>query len=225
MSNFLSSSIGKKFFMSITGLFLMAFLMVHLIVNSLLIFDDTGALFNEGAHFMVSNPIIKVVEPVLALGFLLHMLYAVFLTITNMMARPVKYKKVNQKDSSSWASRNMFVLGSLIVAFLIIHIINFYWKIKVEHSVGMVMVNGLEMHDTYTLVSSLFKTSLVYDLVYIAGAVFLGIHLTHGFWSAFQTVGWSGNLWRNRLEVLGKIFAILIAVGFSIIPLYFIIKF
>lgn len=203
----------------------MSFLMVHLGVNLLLIFDDTGALFNEGAHFMASNPIIKVVEPVLALGFLLHMIYAVFLTITNMMARPVKYKNVNQKDSSTWASRNMFILGSLIFIFLIIHIMNFYWKLKVEQSVAAVMVNGIEMHDSYTLVSGLFKEYLVYNLVYIAGAIFLGLHLTHGFWSAFQTIGWNGNIWRKRLEIIGKLFAILIAVGFSIIPLYFIIKF
>lgn len=211
--------------MSITGFFLMSFLVVHLIVNLLLLFDDTGALFNEGAHFMGTNPIIRVVEPILAIGFLLHMIYAVVITISNMKARPVAYKKVNQKEASSWASRNMFVLGALILAFLILHIMNFYWKLKVEQSVGSVMVNGTEMHDAYTLVSSLFKASLGYCLIYIAGAIFLGIHLTHGFWSAFQTIGWSGNIWRSRLEFIGKAFAVIIAVGFSIIPLYFIIKF
>lgn len=225
MSSFLSSSIGKKFFMSITGLFLMSFLMVHLGVNMLLIFDDTGELFNRGAHFMVSNPIIKVVEPVLAIGFLLHMVYAAFLTINNMKARPVNYKRVNQSKSSTWASRNMFVLGALVFIFLVLHIMNFYWKIKVEHSVGAVHYDGIEMHDTYTLVAGLFKSSLGYDLFYIAGAIFLGIHLTHGFWSAFQTIGWSSDIWRKRIEVIGKLFAIIIAIGFSIIPLYFIIKF
>ncbi len=225
MSNFLSSSIGKKFFMSITGFFLMTFLMVHLTVNMLLVFDDTGALFNEGAHFMATNPIIKIVEPILALGFILHILYASLLTLSNMAARPVKYQRVNQKDASAWASRNMYILGTLIFIFLVLHIMNFYWKLKVSHTVAPVMVSGVEMHDAYTLVSGLFKTSLVYDLLYITGAVFLGLHLTHGFWSAFQTIGWSGNIWRKRLEVVGKIFAFLIALGFSIIPLYFIIKF
>jgi len=225
MSNFLSSSIGKKLFMSLTGFFLMTFLIVHLTVNLMLIFDDTGVLFNEAAHFMASNPIIKVVEPVLAIGFLLHMIYAVVLTLSNLMARPVKYQEVNQKDSSSWASRNMFVLGTLIFIFLVLHIMNFYWKLKVAQSVGSVMVDGVEMHDTYTLVSGLFKASLLYNLVYISGAVFLGLHLTHGFWSAFQTVGLSGSIWRKRLQFVGTVFAILIAVGFSIIPLYFIIKF
>lgn len=225
MNNFVSSSIGKKFFMSITGFFLMMFLLVHLSINLLLIFDDSGELFNMGAHFMATNPIIKIVEPVLAIGFMLHMAYAIFLTLQNMKARPVNYKKVNQKESSTWASRNMFVLGTLITLFLVLHIMNFYWKLKVEKSVPAIMIDGSEMHDAYTLVAGLFKTSLAYDIVYILGAIFLGIHLTHGFWSAFQTMGWSSDIWRKRIEFVGNAFSILIAIGFSIIPLYFIIKF
>jgi len=225
MSSLISSSIGKKLFMSLTGFFLMSFLMVHLALNLLLIFDDTGELFNVGANFMVTNPIIKVIEPILAIGFLLHMVYASYLTIQNMKARPVSYKRVNQSKSSTWASRNMFVLGSLITIFLVLHIMNFYWHIKVTHNVGSVTYNGIEMHDTYTMVASLFKTSLFYCLFYIAGAVFLGIHLTHGFWSAFQTIGWSNDSWRKRIEFVGKAFAFIIAAGFSLIPLYFIIKF
>jgi succinate dehydrogenase / fumarate reductase cytochrome b subunit len=225
MSSFVSSSIGKKFFMSITGFFLMMFLMVHLGVNLLLLFDDSGVLFNLGAHFMGTNPIIKIVEPVLALGFLLHILYATYLTLQNQKARPVNYKKAELGNSSTWASRNMFVLGLLVLIFLVLHIMNFYWRLKVANDVPAIMIDGVEMENTYQLVTGLFKTSLVYDLIYIAGAVFLGIHLTHGFWSAFQTIGWSGSTWRKRIEIVGKVFAIVMAVGFSIIPLYFLIKF
>lgn len=225
MSSFVSSSIGKKFFMSITGFFLMMFLLVHLSVNMLLLFDDSGDLFNHGAHFMATNPLIKIVEPILALGFLLHILYATYLTLQNQKARPVNYKKTEPGNSSSWASRNMFVLGTLVLIFLVLHIMNFYWRLKVANDVPSIMVDGVEMENAYQMVAGLFKTSLVYDLIYIAGAVFLGIHLTHGFWSAFQTMGWSGNIWRKRLEFVGKLFAIVIAVGFSVIPLYFLIKF
>ncbi len=225
MSSFVSSSIGKKFFMSITGFFLMMFLLVHLSVNMLLIFDDSGELFNLGANFMGTNPLIKIVEPVLAIGFLLHMGYAVFLTLQNMKSRPVGYKRVDQSQSSTWASRNMFILGLLITIFLVLHIMNFYWKLKVEKSVPDVLVGGVEMHDAYTLVAGLFKASLAYCLFYIAGGVVLGIHLTHGFWSAFQTIGWSNDLWRKRIVFVGNVFAFVIAAGFSIIPLYFIIKF
>lgn len=225
MSSFVSSSIGKKFFMSITGFFLMMFLLVHLSVNMLLLFDDSGDLFNHGAHFMATNPLIKIVEPILALGFLLHILYATYLTLQNQKARPVSYKKTEPGNSSSWASRNMFVLGTLVLIFLVLHIMNFYWRLKVANDVPSIMVDGVEMENAYQMVAGLFKTSLVYDLIYIAGAIFLGIHLTHGFWSAFQTMGWSGNIWRKRLEFVGKLFAIVIAVGFSVIPIYFLIKF
>ena len=212
--------------MSITGFFLMSFLLVHLTVNLLLIVDDSGELFNQGAHFMGTNPLIRIVEPILAIGFLMHMIYASLLTLNNMSARPVNYKTVDQSESSTWASRNMFVLGTLITIFLVLHIMNFYWKLKVSHDLpATVMVGGVEMENAYALVAGLFKSSLLYDLIYIAGAVFLGFHLTHGFWSAFQTIGWSGSKWRKRLEFLGKVFAYIIAVGFSIIPLYFITKF
>ena len=90
------------------------------------------------------------------------------------------------------------------------------------------MVNGEEMHNTYALVAGLFTDGtygLIYSLIYITGAIFLGIHLTHGFWSAFQTIGFNNDLWRTRLEFVGKVFAVLIAIGFSVIPLYFLIKF
>ncbi len=223
MSKLTKSSIGKKLFMSITGLFLMVFLLVHLSINLLLIFDDTGELFNLGANFMATNPIIKVVEPVLAIGFLLHMMYAGSLTVANWKARPVKYATVDQKKSSTWASRNMFVLGMLILVFLVLHIMNFYWKIKVTHDVPEAVVNGVHMHDTYTLVSSLFIEHIAYSIVYILGGILLGMHLAHGFWSAFQTIGWSSDIWRKRIEVIGKIYAFVIAAGFCIIPLYFII--
>ena len=91
MSNFLTSSIGKKVIMSLSGLFLISFLCVHLALNLLLIFDNSGALFNQGAHFMATNPIIKIIEPILAIGFIIHIIWASVLTLQNQKARPVKY--------------------------------------------------------------------------------------------------------------------------------------
>ena len=116
MSKFFTSSIGQKFFMSITGLFLMIFLKVHLLLNSLLLFGD-GELFNRAANFMSSNPLMKVIEPILGIGFILHMIYAGFITLKNRMARPQGYK-VSNKTKISWASSNMFVLGGLVFIFL-----------------------------------------------------------------------------------------------------------
>ena len=226
MSNFFMTSIGRKFLMSITGLFLVMCIGVHLTVNLFLIFDDSGELFNKGAHFMATNPMIKIMEPILGLGFLVHIVWSFFLEYQNYKARPVKFAVRNASQSSTWASRNMLVLGSLVLVFLVMHLIDFYWIIKFKpHEMTTVMLGGVEMEDTYTLVSSLFKASAVYCILYVLGGVLLGIHLSHGFWSAFQTLGLSNKNWLNRLQFLGKIYAILIAVGFSVIPLYFLLKF
>lgn len=225
MSNFLTSSIGKKIILSLSGLFLIAFLCVHLTLNLFLIFDNSGELFNIGAHFMATNPIIKIVEPILALGFILHIVLASILTIQNRNARPIKYDKRNQSGNCTWSSRNMYILGGLVLIFLVIHLWNFWWKIKFagDPLLAEVTVNGVAMENTYALVTGLFKSCIIYGLLYILGAIFLGLHLTHGFWSAFQSIGLCNQIWRKRWECLAKLFAIIIAGGFSIIPLYFIL--
>ena len=226
MSGFFTSSVGQKFLMSITGLFLIVFLLVHLTANLFLLGGSDA--FNVVSHFMETNTIIQIMQPVLALGFLVHMIYAVILTIKNRKARPKKYDKFEQGHSSSWASRNMLVLGSLIGIFLLIHLINFFWKMKVSGDPLLtdVVVDGETMHNAYALVAGLFtdpQFGLVYSLFYILGAIFLGLHLHHAFWSALQTIGWSNQDWRKRLEVIGDIYAIVIAGGFTIIPLYFLL--
>jgi len=226
MSGFFKSSVGQKFIMSITGLFLITFLLVHLTANLFLLGGQDA--FNVVSHFMETNPIIQLMQPVLAIGFLVHIVYALILTVQNMKARPEKYDKMVQNHSSTWASRNMFVLGSLIGIFLVMHIINFFWKMKVSGSelYTEVHVDGVLMHNAYALVAGLFTDAslgLIYSLLYILGAISLGLHLQHAFWSAFQTIGWSNNLWRKRLEVVGNIYAVFIAGGFTIIPLYFLI--
>ncbi len=221
MSSFLTSSIGKKFIMSISGFFLMTFLIVHLIINLMLMIGD-GSLFNQAAHFMVSNPVIRIIEPVLAIGFIIHMVYACFITLTNRLSRPVTYRVGSKQIKTTLASRNMFVLGSLISIFLAIHIVNFWWKIKFG-TIGEVIIDGEHVHNTYALVSGLFIKYWWYNVIYMLGAVFLGLHLQHGFWSAFQTIGFSNDLWRKRLNRFGAAFTIVIAGGFFIIPLFFLI--
>ena len=225
MSKFLFASIGRKLVMSLTGFFLLSFISVHLFLNLLLIVDNSGDLFNTGAHFMATNPIIKIVEPILGLGFLIHIIWAMIIYINTLRARPTSYNVKSNWGTSSWASRNMVLLGSLVLTFLVIHLFNFYWKIKFagDPLLHEVMVNGTEMENTYALVSSLFKTSVLYSLIYVVGAILLGFHLSHGFWSAFQTLGWNNKNWIKRLKVISTIFAVVVATGFSIIPLYFLI--
>lgn len=219
MSNFFTSSVGKKFIMSVTGIFLMLFLIVHLTVNSLLLVgSDT---FNEVAHFMATDPVIGVVEPILGIGFIIHIIYSTYITLINQRVRPMHYKKVNRQGSTTWPSRNMFILGAFILIYLVIHLSNFFWKVNFG-DVGTVMVNGTEMHDLYGLVTSLFKNWWWYDLIYILGALFLALHLSHGFWAAFQSLGWNNDKWRIRLKRVAYVFAVIMGVGFSIIPLYFL---
>ncbi len=221
MSNILTSSIGRKLIMSITGLFLILFICVHLSVNLLLIFDDTGVLFNMAAYFMDSNPIIKIIEPLLAVGFAFHLIFATIITIQNQKTRKTKYY-INNKKSSTWTSRNMFILGALILTFLAVHLSNYFYKIKFG-TMPTIEIDGILMNNTYLVVSSSFINNFWYSLIYIAAGIFLGLHLTHGFWSAFQTLGWTNTLWLKRLKIIALVYAIIVATGFSIIPIYFLV--
>jgi succinate dehydrogenase / fumarate reductase cytochrome b subunit len=116
----------------------------------------------------------------------------------------------------------MYILGGTVLVFLVIHLANFFWKIKFGE-VEQITYGTTTMENAYSLVSGLFITYWWYNLIYIAGAVLLGFHLSHGFWSAFQTLGWNNKVWIERLEVVAYIYAIVIALGFTIIPLYFLI--
>lgn len=226
MKNFLAASIGRKFLMSATGIFMMMFVAVHLTINLLLIFDDSGELYNRAAYFMSSSFIVKIIEPILGFGFLIHILWSFFLEYQNWRARPLSYSKKNFSGTSSWASRNMLIIGSLVLVFLVIHVINFFRVINFHPgSMDTVIIRGREMEDTYSLVTGLFKESIFYDIMYILGGTLLGLHLSHGFWSAFHTLGLSNKHWLGRLKLLAKIYAVIVAIGFSIIPLYFLVKF
>ena len=125
---FLQSSLGKKLVMGLTGLFLISFLVVHATLNSFIFFNDGGLIFNEGAKFMAENPVIRAMEYVLFLGLVLHCLQALFLTLQNNKARPVKYAVNNGNANSKWYSRSMGLLGTLLLIFLIIHLAHFWVK-------------------------------------------------------------------------------------------------
>jgi succinate dehydrogenase / fumarate reductase cytochrome b subunit len=227
MSNFLSASIGRKVFMSLTGLFLISFLLIHLTLNLFLIADDSGNLFNQAAHFMATNPIIKIMEPILALGFIIHIIWSGWITLDNMKARPQQYASGDQLLKWWAPSRNMFILGGLILVFLVLHLFNFWVKMKItgDPLLNQATGTGVEMHNAYALVSNLFINYPLYDILYVIGGILLGLHLSHGFWSAFQTIGLNNINWMNRLKCLANGIGILFAIGFSAIPIYFLIKF
>ncbi|MEI6750113.1 MAG: succinate dehydrogenase cytochrome b subunit [Bacteroidota bacterium] len=227
MSSFLNASIGRKVFMSLTGLFLIIFLCVHLTLNLFLTFDDTGNLFNLSADFMATNPLIRVMEPILALGFIIHIIWSGWITLVNMRARPQGYA-VGDKLLKWWApSKNMFILGAMLLVFMSLHIFDFWVKMRIT---GDPLLNqpagtGSEMHNAYALVSNLFIHYPLYDVIYILGSILIGLHITHGFWSAFQTIGINNIVWMKRLKNIATFFGCVFAIGFAAIPLYFIIKF
>ncbi|WP_153632666.1 succinate dehydrogenase cytochrome b subunit [Prolixibacter sp. SD074] len=228
MSSFMKASIGRKFFMSLTGLFLIVFLFVHLTLNLFLTFDKSGVLFNEAAHFMATNPIIKIIEPILALGFIIHIIWSGWITLENMKARPKGYQAGDNLLKWYAPEKNMFILGGMVLIFLIIHLFNFYVKIRFT---GDPLLNqpgpGLEggVQNSYALVSTLFIHYPVYDIIYILGGILIGLHISHGFWSAFHTIGLNNSKWMKRLKFLAHLVAFVIGAGFAYIPLYFLIKF
>ena len=230
MSNLLTASIGRKLLMSISGLFLILFLFVHLTLNSFLLLDsmfgfEKGQLFNAGVHFMGTNPMIKIIEPVLALGFLLHIIYSLILTFQNMTARgPQRYASGKKTTGVEWASQNMLVLGIVIFSFLVVHIFNFYMKMKGfrawEPGEATFPFFGMTAtgEDAYTMVHETFQY-LPIVLIYIIGSVALAFHLSHGFWSSFQTIGWNNTKWMPRLKVISNVVAIVLGGGFTVIAL------
>ena len=211
--NLLCSSIGKKFIVAIAGSFLMVFLCVHLGINLLLLAGDNGDLFNEAAEFMGTNPVIQVMQYVLAFGFLLHMAYATIVTINNLCSRPVQYNVRRSSDTSPF-SRYMIHTGVIIFIFIGLHLLNFFYKIKFTD-----MAEYNENH--FNLVSSLFLDK-TYSIIYLVALFVLGFHLNHAFQAAFQTFGFNHNKYTPALKIIGTVYAIIIAGGFITIPVYFL---
>lgn len=213
-SGFLSSSIGKKIVMGLTGLFLISFLLVHCFLNSLIFFNDGGLTFNTGAHFMGHNWIIRTMEIVLFLGLLLHIYQALILTMENRKARPVAYMGSAGNVNSSWYSRSMGLLGTLILLFLIIHLAHFWVKSRFTGLDGA-DANGHE--NLYAVMQETFKHAWVV-VVYVLAMVSLAYHLLHGFQSAFQTLGLNHKKYTPLIKSIGMWFSIIIPIVFALMP-------
>ncbi len=210
----LTSSIGKKILMASTGILLILFLIVHLVGNLTLYADSTGEWFNAYAGTLGSIPLIRVIEALLGLLFLLHIIYALRLWYENKKARPVKYAVNASSKNSTIFSRTMVFTGSTIFIFLVIHLRTFWW--------GHNFVGHAEGHTLFDLVVESFQTPW-YSIVYIIAMIIMGFHLNHAFQSAMQTFGWRHKKYTPLLETLGTIYAIVMAAGFASIPIYFLL--
>jgi succinate dehydrogenase / fumarate reductase, cytochrome b subunit len=218
-----SSSIGRKLVMSITGLFLCSFLVIHLIGNLQLFNDDAGAAFNIYSEFMGHNMVIRVMEFVLLAGFVFHIWDAVALTRRNKKARGAGYAVNHSEQNSNWSSRNMGLLGTVILVFLIIHLYNFFLPAK-SHDLNQVMVEGEMVDNLYERVVLAFQNP-IYVALYVISMIALAFHLMHGFKSAFQTLGLNHKKYTPAIKGIGYAFSILVCLGFAIMPLYFFLKF
>ncbi len=217
MSSIFNSSIGRKLMMSIMGLFLILFLIVHLGINLLVLFDSPRA-FNIAADFMTTNLVIKVFELILFGSLLLHIIYGVILQIHNWIARPERYKKTNHSQTSFF-SKYMFHTAVIIFVFLFIHLLDFYFKSKFFEPLNDVVYNDKTYYDMAGLVIEKFKIP-GFVIGYILSFLFLGFHLLHGFQSAFQTLGINHKVYSPIIKKTGIIYTWVITIGFTFIPVY-----
>ena len=218
----LSSTIGRKILMALTGLFLIMFLIVHLAGNLQLFRDDGGKAFNLYSYFMTHQPVIKIISYLLYVSILLHVIVSGWITWMNYKARPVGYAVNNQSVNSTWSSRNMGILGSLVFIFLAIHLQNFWYKMH-WHMEPTVIYNGEKYKDLYTQVIYAFQNPWIVGL-YVVGMIGLAYHLLHGFQSAFQTLGLQHNKYTPFIKAVGFLFAIIVPALFAIMPLYFFFR-
>ena len=223
-----NSSIGKKFIQAISGAFLIFFLLLHGTINFFSVIDSfTGkygiaadddilfsagdGLFKWGCDFM-STPVIDIMVPILALGFVVHILYGIWLTVQNYIARGgVKRYEVGSKAATdSWSARNMAVLGIIILGCICFHLMDFWAHMQLPEMFGI----GVFENNPYYLLNLTFGRWWLLAL-YLLWFVAIWFHLCHGFWSMFQTIGWSGQKWMKRLKVIGVIFATVIFLLFA----------
>jgi succinate dehydrogenase / fumarate reductase cytochrome b subunit len=217
---FPEASVGRKLLVSLSGLFLVVFLVVHLGVNlTLYLGRDT---YNTAAHWMATNPAILAMRPILALGVLLHIVVSTWLWAANLKARPQRYEVVDRAGGSTWAARNMIILGALIFLFVVLHVSTFSLRLAFG-SPPLTELEGRVVKDAYALVTGSFGVWW-YAALYFTAIVVLGLHLSHGFQSALQTLGLSDAAWRRRWTILGNIYAVTVAAGFASLPLYFFVQ-
>lgn len=217
-NKFLRSSIGNKLVMSLTGLFLIIFLVVHLIGNLQLLAGDGGEQFNMYTKFMTTSPLVKTISYLLYTFILLHAIQGIALFRRNRAARPVRYA-VTTGANSGFASRNMGPLGVIILVFILLHMWQFWFQMKTG-GVDMVSYGEETVKDLYTPVSVAFS-SWYYVLIYVVSMVVIGLHLWHGFQSAFQTLGLNHKKYTPVIQFVGKLYSVVIPAGFALIPLLF----
>jgi succinate dehydrogenase / fumarate reductase, cytochrome b subunit len=215
-SSLFSSTLGRKLIMALTGLFLILFLVVHLAGNLQLLKDDEGRAFNVYAHFMTTNPVIMVISYVNYTFIVMHVVWAIILTRRNRAARGVQAYAVTD-NSSHWTARNMGILGTFILLFLIIHLRGFWYEM---HWGGIATANydGTDYKNLFAVVDAAYN-QWWYVTIYVVSMILLGFHLFHGFGSAFQTLGLNHVKYNSVIRFVGVAFSIIVPVLYALIPI------
>ena len=220
MNSYFSSTLFRKIIAALSGLFLVAFLIGHLVGNLQLFIPGLKGQtqFNQYAFFMTTNPLIKVLSLITYISIILHVIITLFLVFQSRKSRPVQYA-VSSGNNSSWSSRNMSFLGILFLIFLIIHMKSFWYRMHFGDMPYQYLNDGSKIKDLYLVTITAFKNP-IYSLFYIFSMIVLGLHLKHGVESAIQTLGLKIQNYENIFKVFGNIIAFLIPAMFAIIPIY-----
>lgn len=214
MSAFINTSIARKVVMALSGLFLVLFLAQHFTINlTSVIAPDT---FNEWSHFMGYNPLVQfILQPVLIAGIVIHFVMGIYLEFRNNKARVVNYIKYSGSANAPWVSRNMILSGLVVLAFLGLHMYDFWVHEMAYKYVAMNTEDPTRYYaETVEKFEPVWRT-----VIYILAFVLLSLHLWHGFASSFQTMGWN-NKYTPAVKTFTKFFAVIIPLGFVIIALY-----
>lgn len=209
-----TSSIGKKLVMGITGVSLIAFLIVHCYANAQIFLPGGYTRYADIAHFLGTNPITRIAEIGLFAGIILHIVQGLMLTAQNRAKRPVGYASYAGHKNSSWYSRSMGLLGTLILLFLVLHLYHFWGPNRYQQ-----LVTG-EEKNLYAEMETVFQNLWVV-IIYVLGCISLAWHLMHGFWSSFQTLGLSTAKYKKIINGTGVAFSIIVPLIFIAMPLAF----
>lgn len=213
-----TSSIGKKITMALTGIFLIVFLVVHCYVNANVFFTNGEENFNRAAHFMSTNLLVRIMEIGLFAGFILHIVQGYMLEVSNRSKRSAKYAVTAGNKTSTWYSRSMALLGTLILLFLIIHLVHF-WVPSRFGGLTEVSYDGQAYHNLYGRMKDVFSQEWVL-VVYLLGCFSLAWHLLHGFQSAFHTMGWNHKKYSPLINSLGVGFSVIVPLVFALMPVF-----
>lgn len=226
-SQFFTSAVGRKLVMALTGLFLISFLIVHVGLNSCIFNDlpffnpaDNGSMFNRAAHFMGASIVIRIMEIGLFAGIILHIVQGYAVEAKNRSRRRQGYQIALGSRGSTWMSRSMAILGTLIFLYLIVHIAQFWVPSRITQDLQEVEYNGstVQVHNLFLRMYEVFQQTWVV-ILYVVGVLALGFHLWHGFHSAFRSIGVHNKKYLSMLKGLGYGFTIIVCLLFALMPI------